>query len=71
MLSWFGTSIPSFIIIIIHFLCDFLTPAVADGLLIETEWLQVSWTILSIIDNLNNAEARMVLVYLWFLFQLS
>ena len=44
------------IIIIIIILCsEFFMPALADGFSLEFEWQQVSWALLSILTDLNNA----------------
>ena len=32
----------------------FFSPALADGLLLEFEWHQISWTLLSVLGDRNN-----------------
>ena len=54
--------IPILLIIIILLLREFFTPALAAGFLLEFDGMQISWTLLSIMGDLNDAVVCMVLL---------
>ena len=58
LVSFFLSLTVSFIIILLFW--AFLTPASADGFLLESEWQQVSWTLLSSLADLNHAVVWIV-----------
>ena len=58
--QWLSSCWLNFIIIIIIYLLEFFTSALADGLSLEFEWQQVSRTLLSILAVLNNVVVWMV-----------
>ena len=48
------------VVVVVVTLLEFCTASLADGLSLEFEWQQVSWTLLSILAILNNAVVWMV-----------